>query len=924
MLLMLPTALFADGSSQKNEIPGSAEQQGPAGLRCEYLSEPLGLDETAPRLSWINHSPQRGWTQSAYQVLVSSNTENLANGVGDLWDSGRVDSDESSEIVYRGKKPGSRQPCFWKVRVWSNLETTPRESMGSVWEMGLLEAQEWKARWIGRKAGQPALPEEEIGFLRSEIPVETRCDPAPYLRRPFQIDGNVVRARIYASALGFGEIRLNGRKVGGDRERDPGFTDYSKRVPYVTYDVTSLIKDGTNVIGSILGTGWYDVHELAAWKFNEAPWRDRPKLRLMLVVDYDDGSSETVSTDESWKCAAGPILYDGIYSGEVYDARREMPGWDSTGFDDSKWASVIPVEAPLGKVVAHRCEPVAIMKTIRPKSVYETSPGVWIVDLGQNISGHAQLDLQAPAGTVIRLRYAEWLKGNGQIDRANIMSHMQKTQPPQPFQTDIYICKGGDRETWEQRFSYSGFQYVEVSGFPGKLTADNIRGRFAHTAFEKAGEFACSDKGLNQLQHMVEMSYLANSQNYPTDCPQREKNGWTADAHLTVDLGLLNYHSQAFYEKWLQDFGDAQASNGSIPVIIPSGGWGRHERPDPEWDAAWAIIAWELYQYGGNLRVLEENHDGLRRYVDCLASLAKGNKGLVKGSMYGDWSPYDTQTPKDFTANAYYFRCATILAETSRLLGKTEDAATDAALVDKLKTDFNRKFYDATNHTYSNGSQCALSTALLFKIVPVEDREEVFKNLVDSVEKIGHLDTGILGTKNLVRALTEGGRPDLAYRVVSYPEEPGWLVWIERGANTLWNGWKTKGGGSLNHVMWGDISAWFYQCLAGINSDAPGFSRIRIQPQPMGNLSWVKAHHDSPRGRIVSEWSRTGNQFKLKVVVPTNTTATVFVPSSGRPSVTEGAMPASEADGVTRLRHEAGAEVFTVASGVYEFTSTLN
>ncbi|MBZ5560937.1 MAG: family 78 glycoside hydrolase catalytic domain [Acidobacteriia bacterium] len=544
--------------------------------------------------------------------------------------------------------------------------------------MGLQNEAEWQnSEWIGyddilEDTGRIWYWYEDVTSGRqpsSKLLPLPAPKPAPFLRREFVVTGAVRSAYLFASGLAYAELHLNGKKVGGEIERDPAYTNFNSRVLYATYDIAGLVAQGRNAVGAILGTGWYDVHDLAIWHFHTASWRGRPRLRLLIAIEYKDGRSQFIKSDASWKAGTGPISHDGIYTGEIYDARQEMPGWSTPGFDDTDWSSALIMPPPSGKLVARRCPPIAITETLAPISISEPKPGRYVVDMGQNFSGHTQLRVRAAAGTMITMRYGEILHKDGTLDTAPIDTFMAKTDPPQPFQQDTYICKGIDEEVWEQRFSYSGFQYVEVTGFPGRPTLENFRGRFAHTAFENAGEFACSNNVINKIQQATRWAYLSNAQSIPTDCPQREKNGWTGDAQLASEMGLMNFKSASFYSKWLDDLADAQRADGGLPVIVPSGGWGNGEWSGPitpPWDAAYPVITWNLYQYCGDTRLLERHYPRLRRYVDFFSRYEKD--GVTPGLGIGDWLPWKTDTPLDLISTAYLYLDAKIVSDIAHLL----------------------------------------------------------------------------------------------------------------------------------------------------------------------------------------------------------------------------------------------------------------
>lgn len=897
-VLLLPMA----GTVTSGRAASASVKAG--GLRCEYLVDPLGIDTPHPRLQWLLEADQRGQRQTAYRVLVAGSEAAVKQDRGDLWDSGKVASDASTQVPYAGKALVSGQQCWWKVRVWDREGRPSPWSRPATWEMALLSPADWRGKWIGRTTATPSRP-------------------APLLRREFTLRGRVKRARAYLCGLGYHELRLNGEKV-GDHVLDPGYTRYDRRALYVVHDVTGRLRPGRNAVGVMLGNGWYNVHTVAVWYFDKAPWRAAPKLLMEIRVEYADGRTETIASDEDWKTADGPVLFDSIYAGESYDARREKPGWDRPGYDDSGWDPALRVEPPGGVLSAQAMEPIRITQTLAPVKLAEPKPGVYVFDTGQNLSGHALLRVSGPAGTEVTLRYGERLRPDGTLDQADIAVHQHPFNGPRPagspaprFQTDSYTLKGEGTETWEPRFTYHGFQYVEVTGFPSRPSLESVRARVTHTDVPSAGEFACSNPLLNRIQHATRWAYLSNLASIPTDCPHREKNGWTGDAHLAAEQAMYNFHPPAVYTKWIQDLADEMKPTGELPGIVPTSGWGYEWGNGPAWDSAFLLIPWYLYEYYGDTRILDRHYDPMRRYVDYLTSRAKN--GIVSIGL-GDWVPPGPTAPVEVTSTGYYYEDARIVSEAARILGEQEDARKYAALAESIRKGFNERFFHPETGLYSNGTQTALATALNWELVPPEHRERVVRNLVVAVEnKGGHLDTGILGTKYLLNVLLDHGRAEVAYRVASQTDYPGWGQWMEQGATTLWESWNGKD--SRNHIMFGDVSAWFYRALAGIRPAAPGFKQVRIQPQVAGNLTWVRATYDSVHGRIRSAWKEEDGRFTLDVTIPANTTATVYIPAGADADVTEGGKPASRAEGVRFLRMEEGSAVYEVGSGTYGFSA---
>lgn len=876
----------------------------PTGLRCEYLVNPLGIDVAKPRLSWVLQVAHgRGARQTAYQVLVARAADTLVADRGDLWDSGQVASDQSIQVVYAGRPLDSYQDCYWKVRAWDAEGHPGPWSPVAHWSMGILEPAQWRAKWIAYTKPFDK-PQREW----------TQAAPSPVFRKEFALEQTVKSATISVCGLGYYELHLNGAKV-GDHVLDPAFTRYDKRALYATYDVTGQMRGGANALGVMLGNGWYNSHTRCVWDFDKAPWRDRPKLLLQLRVVFADDSEKLIVSDESWRASTGPMQLDGIRNGHVYDARLEMPGWDAPGFDDKQWAAAEIATAPGGVLRAQMLPPIKVTQTIPAASVRQTRPGVWLFDLGQSIAGWAQLRVAGPAGTEVKMVYSERAAADGTIDRKTIAQHVKSG----PFQTDIYILKGQGVEQWEPKFAYHGFRWVEVTGLPGNVSASMLSGRVVQTAFERTGEFTCSNELFNTIQQHTLWSYRGNFHGYPTDCPHREKNGWTGDAHLAAEQAMFNFENTAGYVKWLDDLADEQQPDGNLPGIVPTSGWGYKWGNGPAWDSAYPLIAWYLYQYRDDRRGLEQHYDRLKRYVDYMTAKAKDN--LVQHGL-GDWVPAKTQTPVIVTSSGYYYVDTKIVADIATMLGKTDDAKKYGDLAQAIAKAFHAQLYKGDG-VYSNGSQTALSCALYQGLVPDAERSKVALRLAEAVEaRDRHLDTGILGAKYLLRSLSETGRHDLAYAIACQKTPPSYGDWIARGATTLWEDWKD--GESRNHIMFGDISAWFYSYLAGIRLDpaAPAFKRLVFRPEPVADLTRVDASIETPYGKAASHWRWDNGQLVWLVTVPTNTTATVWLPTTGGAGdAREGDAPLAKAQGVKLLRSEPGALVLEVAAGQYRFSA---
>jgi len=871
-------------------------------LRTEYLTNPLGLDAPQPRLSWNVEGEGRSRKQVAYQIIVSSSEDDLRVGRGNLWDSGEVASSETNAIRYAGSSLASGQRAWWCVRIRDEAGQISAWSEPAFWEMALLSPDDWRGQWIGRAP-----------FGGTAKRVNT---PPPLLRHKFKLEGKVRRARVYLAGLGYHELSLNGQRI-GDHLLDPGYTRYDRRVLYVTHDVTAMLQSGENVIGVMLGNGWYNVETLAVWLFDAAPWRAAPRLKLELRVDYQDGRTVAIASDETWKTCDSAITFSSIYSGESYDARREQPGWDRPGFDDGAWTPAIVVDAPKGKLTAQAMHPIRLDRTLRPVSVRELSPGRFLVDAGQNLTGNAELALSAPAGTTVTLRYGEALAADGSLDQEDMARFIIKRDPSQDTQTERYTFKGQGMERWHSRFTYHGFRYVEVTGVPGKLTADDIAIRYFHTDLPLVGRFESSNALLNKIWEAGRWSYLSNFFGIPTDCPHREKNGWTGDAHIALEQGLFYADGIANYHKWIGDLADEQGINGAFPGIVPSSGWGYQRYNGPAWDSAFLLIPWQLYEYYGDDSLLRENYEGFKKYVDYLGTRAHEH---IVGFGLGDWAPWMTRTPVDVTDTGYYYRDAQLVATLARRFGHSKDEEKYSVLAADIRTAFNRKFYDSSTGVYSIGSQTAQATALYQELVELGNDGRVTAVLVEGIEKSGrHLDFGLLGSKYVLNSLSERGRTDLAYAIASQKTQPGWGWWIEQGATTLWEQW--NGTESRNHTFLGDVNAWMMKYLVGIRVDpsAPGFKNVIIGPNPVGDLTYAKGHYDSVRGRIVSEWTLRDGVFELRITIPANTTASVLLPAGEKATIEEGGRLLSEAAGVRSIGRNASRATLSVGSGSYVF-----
>ena len=1032
--------------------------------RCEYAENPLGLDAKQPRLSWVLESNERAQRQSAYQVMVASSEERLKPGQADLWDSGKVASDRSIQVVYEGKPLASRQRCFWKVRVWDQ-DGKDTESAPAFWEMGLLQPADWQAQWIGFSTnadpkspfegakwiwfpeGNPAggapkgerffrrvvqLPAdadiqsakltltvddqftlyvngEEVGQSSGQTDawkemktfdlkprlrpgpnvlavkafndasaagllakLDVACSPGPqiaavsdsswrvadapaegwiqvqfsdvawksareiaklgegpwgnafsgelplgqvpHLRKIAKLDKPIKQARLYASALGVYEFYFNGQRVGHDIF-NPSWTDYKKRVQYHTYDITSLLQIGDNALGLVLGDGWY-----AGYVGLGGPHRYGPQaLALAQVeVEFTDGSKQTIATDASWKAAHGPLLQSDMLMGETYDARREMPGWNTSSFDDSKWAPAQTgkVEVPL--LVAAPDGPVRTMLELKARAMTEPKPGHYVFDIGQNMVGWARLKVKGQAGTTVTLKFVEMLNPDGTIYTTNLRGAKA---------TDYYTLKGGSEETWEPRFTFHGFRYVELTGFPGKPELATVTGIVAYSDTPPVGKFECSNPLVNQLQSNIMWGQRGNFLAVPTDCPQRdERLGWMGDAQIFIRTASYNMDVSRFFTKWCQDVEDAQRPDGSFTDVSPFVCCGSGTAA---WGDAGVICPWTIYRVYGDTRILERHYAAGAKWIDYLLGHSKDLLRPAEG--YGDWLSIQADTPKDVLATAYFALSTRMMANFAQALGKAADYAKYESLFEQIKAAFN-KAYVADDVRIKGNTQTDYVLALAFDLLTPDKRAAAAKRLVDGIAAKGdHLSTGFVGVGHLTPTLTREGYVDVAYKLLLQETFPGWLYSVNNGATTIWERWdgwtkekgfQDPGMNSFNHYSLGSVGEWLYNTVAGIDLDPekPAYKHIIIRPRRGGGLTYAKAEFLSIHGKIVSDWKIENGQFRLNVVIPANTTADVYVPAVSADAVKESGNPAAQAQAVRFVQLADGCARFEVGSGSYQFS----
>ncbi|HEX4169446.1 MAG TPA: family 78 glycoside hydrolase catalytic domain [Bryobacteraceae bacterium] len=1019
----------------------------PVDLRCEYLTNPLGIDVFEPALSWRSDDTARNWRQTGYQLLVASSPELLNSGKPDVWDSGKRTSSESTGIGYHGPALTSRQRYYWTVRVWDAKGHKTQAAEVAWWETGLLDPSDWTAQWIGWHNPEDALDRAGIKWIWSSVPqaalvtgplhsdfhldfdlaqlpiratlfLIARGDwgvtvngreagdkqhwnefdrreigallvqgknsidihvtvpasgmrspyppalaallkirqqdgaitrfptdvkwqarsqesarwlaatvlgnldgarfgdagmlpqPAALLRKQFTLEKQILRARVYATALGGYDLFINGKRISND-VLTPGFTDFSKRVQYQTYEVSHLLTKGSNVIGAMLGNGWFGSG--LSWTAEHFSIKPPTRFLAQLEIDFTDGSRQIVQTDTSWRSAQSPILHSEIYAGETYDARLEQPGWNTAGFDDHTWQPVALADAYKGSVSSQLDTPPRIVKILRPETVKEQPDGSYVFDMGQNMVGWAALKVKGQAGTTVRLRFAEILKPDGGIYTTNLRN---------ADATDFYTLSGKGEETFAPHFTFHGFRYIEVSGYPGRPTLDDLTGQVVSSlSGEPTGTISTPNEMVNRMWQIGIWGQRGNFLSVPTDCPQRdERLGWMADAAVFWRTGSYNFDIAAFSNKWTRDVRDAQSADGAFSNVSPSIGVGTIEGA-PGWGDAGVIVPWTTWLQYGDRSIIDRNWAAMARWMDFIE---QANPDYLRrnkvGPDFADWLAPDPGTPKPLVDTAYWAGIANMMSEMARATHRAADQAKYTALYGKIRTAFAKQFIRPDGQIGS-GSQTSYVVALQMNLVPAALEGAAVNNLVASIDAhAGHLTTGFLGTPFLLFCLADHARLDVAYRLLLNDTYPSWGYMLSKGATTWWERWNGDTGdpamNSYNHYAFGSVVAWIYRDVVGIDttSAAPGFHRIIIHPRPDPRIPAARGSYQSAYGRITTDWNGTpGGPFTLKVSIPPNTTAKVYLPAAPNALLKQ--------DGQTvHAWREGDSRVVEIGSGSYEFS----
>jgi alpha-L-rhamnosidase len=881
---------------------------------CENLINPIGLDIAQPKLSWQLVSSVRNTVQTAYEIRVAEDEADVLKGKNLVWNSGKIATDQSLHVEYAGSKLQSAKKYYWQVRVWDNHGKVSAWGEIASWEMGLLQESDWTAKWI------------ESGFAE-----DTAKGPAPMFRKSFSLGKKVKQARAYITAHGVYEAHINGKRI-GDSFLAPGWTSYNKRLQYQVYDVTSLMSLGNNAVSAMVGSGWY--RGPLAWEKNKDIYGQNTGLLLQLEITYADGSKETIHSDESWKTSLGAIRSSEIYHGEVYDARLEKKGWMEANFNDSNWKPVVVKEYSQKNLIATYNEPIKRHETFKPIKIFKTPKGETVADFGQNLVGLVQIKVKGNAGDKITIHHAEVLDKEGNFYLSNLRAAKAEI---------IYTLKGGEVEVYEPHFTFMGFRYVSIEGFPGQVTTDNLSASAFYSDMKETGTFASSNPLVNQLQHNIEWGQKGNFLDVPTDCPQRdERLGWTGDAQVFFRTAAFNRNANNFFSKWMKDVAADQEPDGRVPFVAPN-----VLKPTDGGSAGWAdvatIIPWNMFLVYGDKKILEDQYESMKSWVGFMQQNAT-NDLWNKGFHFGDWLFYRPEddsdgrsaiTDKYLIAQCFYAHSTQLLINAATVLNKTADVQSYTILLKKVKAAFEKEYLTPSGRLVSS-SQTAYVLALNFDMLPEPLRAQAAERLVKNIKDYGtHLTTGFLGTPYLCHVLTRFGYTDVAYSLLLQETYPSWLYPVKMGATTIWERWdgqkpdgsfQTPSMNSFNHYAYGAIGDWMYRVTAGIDTDesAPGYKRIIIKPHLGGDFKEVQAAFQSNYGKVSSSWKLVGKDFQLNVEIPANTTATISLPANSQEGITENSKPVTEANGWKVRKSLNGRVEINIGSGAYRFSSKVD
>lgn len=864
-------------------------------LLCDNLVNPIGIDNKQPRFGWQLHAPNRNVLQTAYELVITTSDKKT------VFSSGKVSSGQSVHIPYAGKQlePGKRY--LWKVRVWDNNGKRSNWSETAFWETGLLEPANWQARWI------------EPGYTEDSV-----MRPSPLMRTGFNTAKNVRHARLYITAHGIYEAFINGSRV-GDACLTPGWTSYNKRLQYQAYDVTSLLQKGSNALGVQLGSGWYRGY--LAWRNTHDVYGKNLGVLAQLQITYTDGTTQTVISNENWKSSTGAVQYSEIYHGEINDARKDKAGWTKPGYDDSGWSGVRVADHPKDHIVATVNEPIKRHETFKPIKIFKTPNGELVADFGQNLTGYVELSVQGKSGDSVKIYHAEVLDAAGNFYTENLRVAKQE---------NIYVLSGNGVEKFHPHFTFQGFRYIRVEGFPGELKPENITAVALYSGMPATGQWRSSHQLLNQLQHNIQWGQNGNFLDVPTDCPQRdERLGWTGDAQVFSRTAAFNRNVHSFFVKWMQDVAADQVKDGRVPHVVPNV-LGEGSSAATGWADAATIIPWNLYLAYGDTAVLARQYESMKAWVQYMQQNSQDDL-WNKGFHFGDWlfyRPFDDNdgrsavTDKYLISQCFYANSVQLMINTATVLGKTEDVQMYTNLLQRVKDAFVKEYLTANGRLVS-GTQTAYVLALNFDMLPENLRAQAAERLVQNIKSYNtHLTTGFLGTPYLCHVLSRFGYTDVAYQLLLQESYPSWLYPVKKGATTIWERWngirpdgsfEPASMNSFNHYAYGAIGDWMYRVVAGIDTyeDAPGYKHIKIQPHIGGGLKEVSASLETYYGTVASQWKVDGGKLLLEVTIPANTKATVFIPATS--DITENNKPVTGTveNGYSKLELGSGRYTFS-------------
>jgi alpha-L-rhamnosidase len=884
-------------------------------VKVENLINPIGVDVKQPRFSWVMSSSKRNVLQSAYEIRMAKTQSEVTSGKNLVWSSEKINSDQSQFVLYSGPTLNSGEKYFWQVRVWDNAGKSSPWSSPSFWQMGLLQADNWKAKWIG-----PGFEEDSV--LR----------PSPYFRKQFESRKVILSATAYVTALGLYEGFINGKRI-GDAYLTPGWTSYNKRHQYQQYDVTNLVRQGNNAVGFVLGSGWY--RGFIAFEGQKNFYGKSVGLLFQMEIKYTDGTSEWIISDENWKSSTGSIQSSEIYHGETIDARKEQNGWSESNFNDQSWTGVKILQHDFSKLVGTYNEPIRKHETFKPIKSIKTPKGELVFDFGQNLVGWVQVKVKGNAGDKITLYHAEVLDKAGNFYTENLRPAKQR---------NVYILKGGMDEIFEPHFTFQGFRYIKVEGYPGELKPENFTAIALYSDMKPTGAFTSSHPLINQLQKNIQWGQRGNFLDVPTDCPQRdERLGWTGDAQAFSRTAAFNFDVHNFFAKWLKDLA-ADQENGSVPFVVPDvvRFGGQFSGGSAGWADAATIIPWDMYLAYGDKKVLEDQYGSMKAWVQWIESKSKDDLWNT-GFHFGDWlfyRPFDDNdgrsavTDKYLIAQCFFAHSTQLLINAAKVLGKIQDVQHYSERLKKIKEAFQKEYMTPTGRLVS-GTQTAYVLSLNFDMLPEEQRQQAATRLVENVRSYGnHLSTGFLGTPYLCHVLSRFGHDDVAYTLLEQENYPSWLYPVKMGATTIWERWdgikpdstfQTPGMNSFNHYAYGAIGDWMYRVVTGIDTEesSPGYKRIVIKPHPGGKLTSAKSDLETPYGLVSSSWRKENGKIILEVKIPTNTRATIYIPTSNKNSVTENQKPIQGSKEMVLKPGDEKYAVVELGSGDYRFEADM-